>query len=235
MADIVIATNGAVSPFTGTLLRNGTTFPVSPDFRRYAEKIPGRAGEIDFGQDPDTRQITLSILVVKAEADKPAYLRQVASWLNPAAGEVLLKDDKDTQKQLWVKCAQEVTYADKYNQLILKIPLVGRPYYESRTEYSLSGSGTITCNGNVATPPRIRFNGAATNPEVTIAGVLVKYTGNLGAGDYVVVDTLNKTAIKNGTTNVLGSMNGNFPFLNPGNNSVSTSFNVVIYWRDWWI
>ena len=237
MPDIVINTNGTVDPFGGVLLKD-TSIPVIPDFRRYTEEVPGRAGEIDFGQDSANRMITLSILVVKPEANKPVFLRQVASWLNPAAGEFLLKDERDTEKQLWVKCAREVTYTDRFNQLIFKIPLTGRPYYESRITYNLAGEGTATSNGNVSTPVWIRLNDAATNPEVTIAGVLVKYTGSLVAGEYVEVDTELKTAKKYSGgvfTNCLGNMNGNFPWLSPGNNSVSTTFSVDIFWRDRWI
>jgi phage-related protein len=240
MPDIIINADGTVSPFGGVLLKS-TAIPVLPDFRRYKEEVPGRAGEIDFGQDPATRAITLSILVVKPEVDKPAFLRQVASWLNPANDEFLLKDERDMEKQLRVKCVKEVTYADKFNQLIFKIPLIGRPYYESRVEHSLSSfPGTATNYGSVDTPVRIKFNEGSIDPSVSINGVAVTYTGTIGAGEYVEVDTELKTARKysgGSFINVLGNMNGNFPWLSPGSNSVSFSGtgSALISWRDRWL
>jgi len=164
----------------------------------------------------------------------------VAGWLDPRNGEILYKDENDPDKQLYVICTDEVTYKNKHNSLILKIPLVGRAFYESRTEHTLANSGTATNAGNYPAPCLIRFFGACTDPTITIGGTLVSYTGNLLAGEYVEIDMTELTAKKvvgAVETNIEGSVSGisrTGPFLNPGDNVVNTVFSTAVIWRDRW-
>ncbi len=216
---ITIGTDGSVAPFGGQLIRDGTVIPALPEYEEYAEEIPGYPGRYLFGQDPRMREITLAVNIPKAEAQKASFLRQLAAWLNPVNGEMTLVDQRDLDKQLKVICANPPTYKDAYGMLKMNIPLVGRPCYESRVLNSLTGAGTAYNKGNTACPCTITFSGAATNPSVTIGGVIVSYTGTISAVDRVEIDTQRRTAkyitAGGAISNALDKVNGNFPWLVP--------------------
>lgn len=86
------------------------------------------------------------------------------------------------------------------------------------------GSETVTNSGDVATYPVITFTGQLTNPRLKnqTNGVFVQLNTTIEAGDTVVFDPKYKTAVKNGTTNVLGSMtsNSSYLYLDPGENQL---------------
>lgn len=235
--EIIIGLDGSVQPFGGFLTYD-TEIPVTPEYRDYKITVPGKPGVVRFGQEPEERSLNLVISVQKPFAEQPAYLSQVANWLDPDQGEMLLKDERTPDRQLRVLYLGGGSYKAKFDQLTLSIPLVGRPFYESRDEYILSGSGTINSRGNKSTPCKIRFFGACSDPSITINGIVVSFAGSLSSGEYVEIDTENLTAKKvSGTTvtNILGSTSANFPWINPGSNTVTTSFNTAIYWRDRWL
>ncbi|MCK9324486.1 MAG: phage tail family protein [Bacteroidales bacterium] len=215
---ITIGTDGSVSPFGGQLLRDGTDIPPLPEYEEYAEEVPGYAGRYLFGQDPRTREINLAVNIVKAEAQKASFLRQLAAWINPANGEMYLINNNDPDKRLKVICAEPPSYKDYFGRLKLNIPLVGRPYYESVALNTISASGTAINKGNVSCPCTIVF-GPGTNPSVSIGGVTVSYTGTIAAGCTVTINTEKRTAIYTTgagvVTNALADVNGEFPWLAP--------------------
>jgi phage-related protein len=102
-------------------------------------------------------------------------------------------------------------------------------------------TGTVTNNGNVNTWPILTFNGPLTNPILTNTDLTESFKLNvtLASGHSVVVDTLNKTIILDGTTNA----NAYFDLTNtwlswiPGINHLTLSAsagtgNVGITFRD---
>lgn len=215
---ITIGTDGSVSPFGGQLLRDGTDIPPLPEYEEYAEEVPGYAGRYHFGQDPRMREINLALNIIKAEASKASFLRQLAGWLNPANGEMYLVNSNEPDKRLKVRCLEPPSYKDSYGMLKMNIPLVGRPYYESVALNTLSATGTAYNKGNTACPCTITF-GPGTNPSVTIGSVTVSYTGTIAAGCTVTIDTEKRTAIYTTgagvVTNALAGTNNVFPWLVP--------------------
>ena len=223
---ITIGTDGSVSPFGGQLLRDGTDIPPLPEYEEYAEEVPGYAGRYHFGQDPRMREINLALNIIKAEASKASFLRQLAGWLNPANGEMYLVNSNEPDKRLKVRCLEPPSYKDSYGMLKLSVPLVGRPYYESVALNTLTGAGSINNKGNVSCPCTIVF-GPGTNPSVTIGGVTVSYTGTIASGCTVTVDTEKQTAYYTTgagvVTNVLANVSGGFPWLEPTPNLLTAN------------
>lgn len=101
------------------------------------------------------------------------------------------------------------------------------------TEYAATGLG-VTNYGAAG--------GESTTAGVTltIGGVSVTYTGNIGAGDIVVIDTGHYTVTLNGE-NALQYWQGDFPQLQPGQNTVTemdtagAGVNVTFQYRERWI
>lgn len=224
---------------TGGVILDGSDLPVSPDFKKYSEEADQLHGELDFGGILQMRKFDFIVDARKANADKYAYLRDLAYWLNPCAGfQELIWDDDPIARCMLVRVTGGISYANKVNAVKFRVPLEGKPFMESlatKWEWLNNSSADVENEGNEEAPLLITFYDAAVNPSITINGVAVTYTGSLVAGDYVTVDTGNKTAIKNGTTNVLGSMGANWPLLQPGWNYITSTFFCSVQWRDRWI
>lgn len=69
---------------------------------------------------------------------------------------------------------------------------------EKVVEGLLGGSMTPTNDGNYPAHLRWEVDGPATNPRLLQSGREIHYTGSLIAGQTLVVDTLNRTALING-------------------------------------
>ncbi len=108
---------------------------------------------------------------------------------------------------------------------------------------SLEGILTLTNNGNARVyPTQIKLIGPGTNFTLSnkTTGANLLFNGTLAAGEYVTIDPKRRTAYKNGTDNVYGSMSGDWWDLYYGNNSVAlvvgsgntAATGVEIQWRD---
>jgi len=108
---------------------------------------------------------------------------------------------------------------------------------------SLQGVLTLANNGNARVyPTQIKLIGPGTNFTVSnkTTDKDLSFNGTLSSGEYVIIDPKRRTALKNGTTNVYGSMSGDWWDLYYGNNTVTlvvgsgntSSTGVEILWRD---
>jgi phage-related protein len=228
---------------TGGVILEGSDLPVLPDYKEYTEEADQLHGELDFGGILRMRKFDFIVDARKANADKFAYLRDLAYWLNPHAGyQELIWDDDPVARCLLVRVAGGISYANKINAVKFRVPFKGKPFMESLATHWAwldNSSGSIENQGNEEAPPLITFYDAAVNPSIAINGVTVQYTGSLVAGDCLEIDTGAKTA-KHTTgagvvTNVLGGMGANWPLLQPGWNYIASAFFCSVSWRDRWV
>lgn len=88
-----------------------------------------------------------------------------------------------------------------------------------------SGTGTspltISNGGNIDTYPTLTITGPGTNFVIQniSTGEKLEWNSSLSAGETVVIDTLNRTVLQGGTTNVYGSFDGDWLKLQPGSNT----------------
>lgn len=92
-----------------------------------------------------------------------------------------------------------------------------------------NGQVFIENDGNALTYPVLTITGPGTNPSVINAttGQVISFIYTLAAGETLVVDTLNRTVLLNGTTNKFGAVDfGNTSWwgLIPGVNDVRLAF-----------
>ncbi len=93
--------------------------------------------------------------------------------------------------------------------------------YETNKEISSSGETIEVENiGNTESPPIIILTaiGTIVEPSFTCGENTLLYSGTLVAGDVLNIDCDAKSAIINGTENVLFNTAGDFPLISPGEN-----------------
>lgn len=84
----------------------------------------------------------------------------------------------------------------------------------------------ITNSGNATAYPTITIYGGFANGFSIVNstnGMQFDYNDDLGAGESLVIDFYNRTAILNGVSNVLSQVSGDWITLSPGTNSVYIS------------
>lgn len=89
----------------------------------------------------------------------------------------------------------------------------------------VDGSASVTNSGDIATYPTIRFNGPLTNPRLynDENGLFIQLNTTIDIGDYIIIDTLKKTVLENGSVNKLSTMteNSRWLYISPGENTLS--------------
>jgi hypothetical protein len=108
------------------------------------------------------------------------------------------------------------------------------------------GLAVVTNTGIRPTKLFIRITGPVTGPLIStnsqIAGAsTLQINVTLAAGDYIDIDTEDQTVLQNGTVNLLGEVQGEFPLAYPGETEIqyrpSKGNNLTrarIQWRDRW-
>ncbi len=105
-------------------------------------------------------------------------------------------------------------------------------------------SEAIPNAGNGRVFPIITIHGACSNPTITNAntGQTLSLTRDLEAGEYVEIDTYNRTAMLNGATNITHQISGDWILLKAGSNDVRLAMTspdetakAVFSWRDAYI
>lgn len=230
---LIVTTEGRLEPL-GVIVLSDSRKDLMPETRDYSEEIPGRHGEIDFGTEFKARIIELHVATDDglSPREKEQLKRKIAMYLNPLAGKKKLVFLDDPEVEYEVKFAGRIEPNNHPTWFDFIIPLkMSDPFIISVNEKSLTGSGTITNEGTIATGLIIEIAGAVTNPTVVIGSDTLQYTGTISAGQKLVIDTEKMTA-KIGNTNVLMNYNGVFPKLPPGSLNVTAGSNVTIRWKD---
>lgn len=231
-----VDSNGILQPL-GVQVVGDSRYEILPGTRDYTEEVPGRAGEFDFGCDLAPRILELHCAMEVLAQDRPAAIRTIASQLNPLSGAQTLTFADEPGKVYNVRYSGSMEIKSKYPTWFdFTIPFkMFAPYILGDTQKSLTGSGTATNGGTVATPFTLTIQGtvAVTNPSVTVGGYTMTYTGTVALGSVLVVDTEKLTAMLDGV-NALPNFNGVFPKLQPGANTVTAAAagTTVLNWYD---
>ncbi|RJQ26334.1 MAG: phage tail family protein [Peptococcaceae bacterium] len=236
-ADFTIDSNGILQPL-GLLVSRDSREDLLPRTREYNEEIPGRHGELDFGSEFQPRILELHVSTAEIDpATRYTLKRTLAGQLNPLAGVKTLVFEDDPTRMYYVKYAGDMRINTQWPTWFdFVIPFkMANPFIFSANEHSFTGSGTITNAGNVDVPFNVYVYGPAVNPIISINGEVMTWTGNLVAGDILVIDTGNQTVRLN-DINALGTYNGVFPVLRAGSNDIVVSHpDTVFKWWDRWI
>lgn len=122
-----------------------------------------------------------------------------------------------------------------------------KSYSVSYPAISASGQLFVVNAGNTETFPTLIVTGPGSNPVLTnqTSGKSLYLTYTLGAGEYLEIDTLNRTVLLMGSTSRYGAINfalSDWWGLVPGQNDVRLGFSsssagasLEVRWRDAWV
>lgn len=189
---------------------------------------------IVFGHsDANARAVRLDRMRRAYQALRADALMQ---WTNTALGAVTMRT--------WVRAQQPLRISAGWNKEFQMLWVSRFAPLFSDTLHTNTGTPQTNENqGNYGSYPTIRITGPSTNPVVTntTTGAVLKFlTGyTVASGHFVDVDTLNHTAMLDGTTSNTGSLdfvNSTWPTLAMGNNTFTLSGGgtLTITWRDCW-
>lgn len=232
---IVIKGDGTVDPFGLYWLRE-SKFSLLAGTKGGLEEVAGMDGAIDFGTEFSADEIILELISGElTQVEKIALRNTVVGQLNQLREYGTLAYESDPAKVMAVRLNGKPSQQDIPGRFRISIPLLCQPLWYGDTEYSLTGSGTATNLGTFETPVIVEVRGPCTNPSVSVNGITMTYTGLLGSGDIIIIDTGALTATLNGVGAL--TFNGAFPTLLPGDNTVvaATGGTTIFKWRDCWL
>lgn len=234
-AFFLIGQDGVLHPLGVVVLRDSRQV-LLPGTRENTEAIPGRHGEIDFGSEFQPRVMELQVATSTDPDAREQLKRTLAKWLNPLMGAQPLIFSSDIEKTYYVKYAGKIDLTHYPNFLEFTIPFKSSdPFMVGSFERQHIGSGVLTNEGTFEAPVKIEIIGPVTNPSVTIGSSTLTWTGTVGVGNKLEIDTERMTVTFNGV-NALANYEGGFPKLQPGGTEVTVSGGTITFtWRGRWI
>ncbi len=225
--------NGILQPLGVKVLRDSRE-ELLPATRDYVEVIPGMDGEYDFGCDLESRILELHCALNCSRSERKVKRREIAKYLNPLLGKqtITFADDPNI---VWIgRYAGSIDITTYLDGMEFTIPFKCEPYLTSSTQKSLKGSGVALNEGSVETPFYLYIPGAITNPEVTVNGETMIYTGVVLEGNTLYVDTARQVVTIN-DINGIANYNCVFPKLQVGENNIIAPDSATITWIERWI
>jgi len=122
-------------------------------------------------------------------------------------------------------------YGQTLNEQNITPPIAGGVTLPTVVPFALASSGgsaTVNNAGSGVSYPLIRIYGPSSNAHVrnSTLGVQFNITTDITASQFVDVDPLNQTVLLNGVTNYLQYFDGDWWWLEPGNNSIQFNSDV---------
>jgi phage-related protein len=227
---------GLLQPLGVRVLRDNR-MDLLPATRDYFEEVPGRDGEFDFGCDLEGQILELHCVIETTRATWAVTRNLLAGYLNPKLGEQELTFNDESGVVYKVRYAGNIplTFYPFAREFTIPFKMC-KPHRLASTQSTLDETGKAVNAGNDETPFVVTITGPVTNPSVVVGTETMTYTGELTAGDTLIIDTEKMTVTFNGV-NALGNYNNVFPMLAVGDNDVTIPLTgtTVIAWTNRWI
>lgn len=105
----------------------------------------------------------------------------------------------------------------------------------SEKEVTLEGVNARN-NGIIPCGFKVTFNGAVTNPSITVGDTLMAYTGNITLNSSLNIDTERKLCYnidsEGNKTNAKKNYNGVYPLLKKGSTTITSAFPFTMTWKE---
>lgn len=254
-----VINNSASANYVGTFSQDGLTGLDSAEIRENAWSLVEADGGVHGPFWLDRRPVTLSVEILgTSAADRNAKMQRfklatgralradgVLSWTTPNGGGPNQQVSFRTQQPVresgaWLKTG--------FVGLVCADPRIYSTTINTKTQVAADGNQTWTNQGDYPAPPSLRINGPGTNPTVTLNNALSIVFNNLvlTAGQYVVIDLVQRTITDQGGTNRFGAvdfLNTAWWMLPSGDSSVKIAWvsgntaasTLVGTWRDTWV
>lgn len=235
LAMIIVKNSGVVEPF-GIRILSESKLQLTAPTRNITDSADEFDGEIDFGTELKCgNEVLVGVTDEGLSAtEKMQVRRNLATHINNLRIDgAYFIHESDPDKKIFVKAEGRAEIEEYPTWLKVHIPLNVNPFWESEVEKQFTGSGIITNEGTLDTPLIVEVRGLITDPEVTVGGKTLKYTGTLTAMDTLTINAEHGTVTFNGV-NALKYYEGNFPVLPVGETTVVAADGGVttFKWRE---
>lgn len=223
----------------------------SPDIREAADDLVqfdgGIHGDFFYGRRPIV--MTGIILNPLSTTDRNQRTELLGRASNALRGDALLKWQPDgyPAQQIAVRRQQPLRITGGWQKEFQLGLVAADPRVYSQTLHTQNvasgGSGGVVSNaGTTLTWPVLKINGFSGAPGITNAttGQTINISSIISSGNYLLIDTLNRTVLLNGVTQFYGAVNFSTTSwwgLAPGSNTITMigGGSVDISWRDAWM
>lgn len=202
----------------------GNPAPVYSSFDRGGSK-----GLHTFGRRYQGRPMTLTGFVRCGSQTKLfAAMDTLESTFDLVASSGTLTVNEPTPKQATVilNGSPDVHVTGGTAGVRFQVPLLAPDPRKYSTTLHSAAVGSHTNAGNAPTAPTMTVVGAATNPQWTLSGALVKFDYSLAGGATLVVNFDTRTAVVDGTTDIRADLNAS---TEPGWFQLAAGANTVAY------
>ncbi|MHB8183376.1 MAG: distal tail protein Dit [Candidatus Desulforudaceae bacterium] len=223
------AFGSAPSQELSIILLKGSRPQLLPGARDFLDAIPGRHGVWDFGAELDSREFVLQCAIVaNSREELNAHLRVIAAEFNPARGLQRFAFDREPDKYYLARASRPIVLEQSLLAVKFTLTLVAPdPFAYGRevTRSLVEGESIVANAGTWEAPFELTLTAAGSpvvNPRVDIGDQYIRYFGEIPIGQSLVIDAGKMTATLGGS-NALGGIEGTFPLLAPGDNTVALS------------
>lgn len=226
-----------------------TSWQASPAPRNAYEIVPGKIGIADFGCDSSERYIRIScnIYPQRKLENLIKALDDISAWLNPMEGlkQLVLDDIPDryflSRLNTEIDCERILSSAGSFELTFICPDPNGYALTDEFFTLSQTGNHSLTrAIGNIPSYPIYQLKGVIDSSSSSFIKIItngdeLKLTGNLMAGEILIVDSSLLTAkvvdanghvLRNGLP-ILDELN--FPVLNKGINQVKIETNSATF------
>jgi len=207
--------------------------PIIPKPQRNIQyvEVPGRSGSLKI-DDATYKDIVIPVQCGFKDDHLPAKADLVKSWLDSGEGPLIFSNQPDKYYLAHVSDPVDISQELKVlGKFLVNFRCKPFKYDVTNAAVTLTSPGIITNPGTVASEPIILVTGNG-NITLTINGADIQLTGVSGS---ITIDSVLKDAYKD-TLLQNNLMNGDFPVLIPGDNTISwtgavTSLQITTNWR----
>lgn len=234
--DIIIQDNGIITPFNIQSSRE-TGFTLLAQTRDATEEKEAADGDIDFGTWLGMNEFNLhGVIRFFNLNERNTIERTLMGQLNDCRTSKRVFYEHSPVKYTLVRLTNKPDITKFPRHMEVRAQFKADPFWHSTEEHSSTGSGTIINAGTFETAMTIEISGSATNPSLMIGDNTLAYTGNIPAGQKLIISIVEDGVgtVKLNGVNAIGDYNKAFPMLQPGNTSVTAGSNVIVKWRDRW-
>lgn len=255
--DFYVNENRILEPLGLVVLRDSRA-DLFPRLKERVQEIPGRHGEIYFGNRLEPRLIELSVVIQEEFSslqEREQKKREIARYLNPTHGVKVLVFADEPEKQYFVKYSGSIDVTQYASWFEFTIPFkCSDPYIYSTAEEKAWGNQQAAVGmgdaynpdhaaainlynkGNTPIPVIASVTGISNSPTITIGDKTMRWNELVGAGHLLVIDTGRLTVTYN-DDNSLQHFNNVFIKLQPGDNitTVTGGGTFEFTWIEKWV
>ena len=218
MAQSYFVWQGMDSRAMGVIVRHAAPL-IRPEERIEHMMIPGLSGDLTTLQGTDIYNSYIQTVEISVRG--AWRVREVFDWLR-GSGKVTFSSDPDKQQDARVIGAVTLERVSRnLDSWAGSVQFYCQPLKEALVPKTVvfTESGTLTVEGDVQTLPRFVLTTSSANVTLAVNGKA--FTISEASGTIVVDSYIREAVSGNGTTLLTGSTAGEFPVLDPGDNTIS--------------